>query len=653
MSFHYRDVQHGYIHPHLTDPLTYSLEARLSGDHPMVWREPEIDGDRVTFHYWQPLILDGYRSWNFVQVWETWWPIERERHGTTYHGLARLIEVEMPDAWKRGFQVMVNNGFGPNGGSREGVKSYSSGFRRPAHEVVDFSGEANRQVFFQSPKPPRRGAGYHPSHDCLQSSPLLFFNWETGSLTITARSLYYYCANNSASYIEQGADGVWPNLAWDLGTASRRTAVETVEYLYAGNPEQPLPQRYMNARFEALGDVSRRYGLQDDVPAATAHETVGEVAKSGGLEPFAEEWLERLKETGIDGFYVFRDFWFGESESVDEATRTDPGYGVNPDLKRFCDRFREAGYKIGHWTRPEVAKTSITMALSERYPTATVYGANRSCQYPPIAPGLEAEGMPVVRKHPEWIRCQRDGSHPVKTAYEWVPMSMASGWWDEVTWPTIWMSAQLGFDMTLTDGAFGGLSGVDYAPMRAGMAEGAIPCQPFWWRVFRSMAHVGLKNFGECTLGWKGGFVNCTGDGDEHYLWMFGASCIWANRHLLTPEVLHRLFQVYCGTEAGRLLAPGHEREHAVCRYASRFFREYGSPEWIELRDLTRGEEREVTGSVAESPVAGFATRITEADTYSLKVTPWTWTDAVWHYSDGRSVTYPAFDRIDWKIEQV
>ncbi|MCL2700404.1 MAG: hypothetical protein FWE88_01775, partial [Phycisphaerae bacterium] len=243
----YRDVQWDMLHPWITDPMTLPQDRDNHGA-PMRWFEPQIDGDRVTFHYWLPIQARGYRYWTYVQVWETWWPIQRERHGTTWRGLARLVEVEMLESLKDGYQVMLNNGFGPNG-SRKGVTSYGAGFRNPGREIVDFSGDKNIGVVFQGPKPPRQGYGYHPTHDSLQGSPLIFYDWSTGSMTITARSLYYHCANNSSSYIEQGIDGVWPNLAWDCTIAGKRTAVDTVEYLYTGDVSQPLPQRFVNARF--------------------------------------------------------------------------------------------------------------------------------------------------------------------------------------------------------------------------------------------------------------------------------------------------------------------------------------------------------------------------------------------------------------------
>ena len=30
---------------------------------------------------------------------------------------------------------------------------------------------------------------------------------------------------------------------------------------------------------------------------------------------------------------------------------------------------------------------------------------------------------------------------------------------------------------------------------------------------------------------------------------------------------------------------------------------------------------------------------------------PWTWGDVVWHYDDGTSVVYPAYDKVDWTKE--
>jgi len=213
-------------------------------------------------------------------------------------------------------------------------------------------------------------------------------------------------------------------------------------------------------------------------------------------------------------------------------------------------------------------------------------------------------------------------------------------------WPTLWMSRQLGFDWLLMDGGFAGMSGVDYQPMRLGKARSAVACQPYWWRMFRTMHAIGMRQFGECTVGWKGAFVSLAGAGDEHYLWMYQAGLIWGNYELAQPPQLHKLFQLYVGS--------GREREPdkltaAVCRYGSKFIHDHRPPDWIELKDLRQGEQTDLTVDVAESPVAGGPTRITKDNKLTIKVRPWTWTDVVWHYDDGTQAVYPAYDKIDWE----
>jgi len=641
----YKDAQFGLPHPHIGDPMTLSLQA-YNHDARVQWYPPTVDGDRVTVHYAQPITALGYRAWTFVVVWETWWPIERDRHGTVYHGLARLVEVEMPSVLTWGYQVMLNNGFGP-GGSRQGVVSYSSGFRSPGAEVVDFSGDRNRQVCFQHPKLPRQ-SGYHPNQDCLQSSPLIFYDWGTGSLTIAARSLYYHCAQASASYIEQGADGVWPNLAWDLGAAGRRTAVDTVEYLYTAEMQQPLPQRYSNARFEALGDVSLRMGVQDRIVATASEQHLGEITRSGGPVPYAERYIKALADEGVGAFgAAFHDTWLSNPYIVDERYVLDPDYAENTALRAMCDALRGAGYAVGYWYRPEVVKTSLVNVLSERLPANNGFYHTHGVaerQIPDATERLTLHGIPLVRENSHWIRRQRDGAWPTGTPYQWVPMSMASAWWDRVMWPTLVTSRRLGFSYVLQDGGFGGLSGVDYSPMLDGRAAQAVPCQPFWWRLFRSAHQAGIDLIGECTVGWKGGFVNLAGDGDQYRLWMFQCSLMYDARALSAPTHVHQLYQLYNSQRSD-------SGDAAVRRYARRFYAANPPPDWVEMLDLRPLPPVDVTAKVASSPVAGGATRASEADTVSGTVRPWTWGDAVWHYADGRRVVYPAYEDIDWSKE--
>ena len=669
----YRDVQSGRPHPYLTDPMTLPLGERHH-DAPPRWHPPQIDGDRVTFHYSLPLVALGYRAWTYVLVWETWWPIERDRHGCTYHGLARLIEVEMPSALNLGYQVMLNNGFGP-GGSRRGVVYYGTGFREPGREIVDFSGDggspraarslapgqtasdrqavANQQVIFQSPKPPRRGSGYHPDHDCLQASPLLFYDWGKGSLTISARSLYYRCANNSSSYIEQGADGVWPNLAWDMALAGQRTAVDTVEYLSTADTAQPLPQRYLNARFEVYGGVSRRMGVQDSLGAVAMDAPHSQIQGEGGPLPFAEKYARKFEGSGIDVIAMYHDIWHSFPIEVDDAYRFDEQHDCNPALKAMCGRLRAAGFQPGFWFRPEFTRTSLANALSSRIPEPETYYGYGMAKYPEVIPLLKARGIPLFRQHPNWVRRARDGSWPYNTPYQWVPMSLATEWWDRIIWPSLWMSARLGFTRVLVDGGFGGFQGVDYAPMLEGKASGAVACQPYWWRFWRSMNHVGIRMFGECTVGWTGGAVSAGGAGDECYQWLFSLGWyIGCGKALQTPELAHRTFQLYNSNrgDAGGAWPEG-LRGAAVRRYARRFYEGNPPPDWIELKDLRQGEPVELTAKVGESPVAGGGTRTTDQEAVTTQVRPWTWSDVIWHYEDGRQVVYPASDKIDWSKE--
>lgn len=618
--------------PHVTDPMTLPHDVRHH-DARLVWQPPRVDGDRVTFHYWLPLETMRYRAWTYVLVWETWWPIERDRRGCRYHGLARLVEVQMPSALTRGYQVMLNNGFGP-GSSREGVVSYSTGFREPGREIVDFSGDRNRQVVFQSPKPPRRGGGYHPNQDSLQGSPLVFYDWRAGSLTIAARSLYCHCTNSSASYVEQGADGVWPNLAWDLAAAGKRTAVDTIEYLYTSDVTQPLPQRFLNARFEVYGDVSRRMGVQRELGAIAMDTPHSQIAGQGGPLPFAEKHLKKLTGQGIDVVAMYHDAWHAVPVTVDDAYRLDERHDCNPQLKAMCDRFRAAGLESGFWFRPEFAKTSLPNALSETIPTAKTYYGYDMAKYPNVVALLGERGIPLFRENTGWVRRRRDGDWPKVTPYQWVPMSLATGWWDRVMWPTLRMSARLGFRRVLVDGGFGGLQGVDYAPMLAGRAAGAVPCQPYWWRMWRTMHLLGIRMFGECTVGWKGGNVAVGGAGDEHYAWMFQMGWyVCGRRSPRTPRFAHRLYQLY-NSNRGDMGSP------AVRRYAMRFHAKNRAPDWIELKDLRQGEPVDVT----DTPAA-------KDDAPKRRIRPWTWGDVVWHYDDGASVVYPAHERIDWEKE--
>ena len=642
----YRDLQFGVTHPHITDPITLPL-SRSNNDARPRWLGTEVDGNRVTLHYSLPIALFGYRSWTNVEVFETWWPLERDRHGAVYHGLARLVEVVMPSVVKEGYQVMLNNGFGP-GGSRVGVSSYNTGFREPGAEIVDFSPDENRQVFFQGSIPARQGYGYHPNGNSLQASPLIFYNWESGCMTITARSLYYHCSNNSASYIQQGADGVWPNLAWDLAISGTRTPVDTVEYLYTSEVVQPLPQRYINAHLEALNNVSRRMGVQDTMSDAYSYANMTQIKSSGGPEAFADIWIANLQGKGVGSISMYHDTWQACPCTVDPAWLNDEKFAANPSLKAMTAKLLAAGLHSGFWFRPEFCMTSIpTMLSSPMRATEGYYHGIEWMSYP--EPGetniAKDEALLVIRNHPEWIRRQIDAAWPTGTSYQWIPMSLASGWWDEIMWPALHMSATLGYDRVLTDGGFGGMQGVDYAPMLAGNSATAVPCQPYWWRYFRTLQALGIRQFGECTGGWIGANTSVGGPDDLNHLWLYqGGSIVFAAQFLKTPEALHRAYQLYnnCWNDL--------PAASAVRRYASKIYQENPAPDWIELHNLRQDDPVEVKQTTGSLP--GRPGRATPEQPYIYTVRPWVWDNVTWHYADGRTVGYPAYQTINWEAQE-
>ncbi len=638
----YHDVQYGTAHPHITDPLTLPL-SRVGNDARPRWLGAAVDGNRVTVHYTLPLSMLGYRSWTNVEVWETWWPLTRDRHGAVYHGLARLVEVALPSIVKDGYQVMLNNGFGPDG-SRVGVVSYNTGFREPAGEVVDFSPAENRQVYFQGQIPARQGYGYHPDGNSLQASPLIFYDWGTGGLTITARSLYYHAANNSASYIAQGADGVWPNLAWDLAASGTRTPVDTVEYLYTADTAQPLPQRYINARLETLHAVSARMGVQDSLKVSNIASSLGNIVHKGGPVPFANATLKELNGKGINAVAMYHDTWQACPVANEPAWRFDPAYRANPALAAMCDRFHATGVHVGFWFRPEFCMTSIPTAFSTPMLASEQYyhSIEWSSYPPPTETRVAREGaLTEIRDHPEWIRRQRDGSWPTGTAYQWIPMSLTSDWWDTIMWPALHTSAALGFDCVLTDGGFGGMQGVDYAPVLAGKTDTAVPCQPYWWRYFRTLHALGIRQFGECTCGWLGAITSVGGVTDAQNVWMFsGGSLVFSAQMLKTPEALHQAYQLYNSCWSDLPAA------NAVRRYAVAMYEKNPAPDWIELHNLRRGDPVTVTQTTGALP--GQPLRATPEQPYTYTTRPWTWDGATWHYNDGHTVDYPAYGAVDW-----
>jgi hypothetical protein len=641
--------QVGTKHPYITSPHTLALGGKVQPH----WFDVQVDGDRVTFHYAMPIAALGSDARTFVEFWETWWPIERERWGTKYHGLARLIEVKVPDPLCNGYQVMVNNGFGPAGGMNERVIAYDSGFRHPAVEVVDFSDpDANTFMRFHHAKVPRTGNRYHPNQDCFQSHPLIFLEWDrpdsNGTLTVSLRSLYYHAHQMPSSYVEQGHAGVWPNIAWDMHIAGQRTAVDTVEYLYSGDTgAQPLPQRYLNARWETLYTVAERMGVQKAVGGARKIQRAPHIANKGGIEPFLDYAAQLYQGSGIDAVGMYHDQWLANPAVGDPRYRRDPDFGRNPELSRVNRKLKQMGLSPGFWFRPEYLKTGYATALMRSIPAFEPYyhthGA-RDRQIPDPTPYLKEHGIPEIREHPHRIRRTRDGTFPERPPYGWVATSMASDWMDRVIWPALWTGSELGYEWLLQDGGQGGFEGVDYGPMLDGQAETALPMQPYWWKLFRWYEQLDLKMIGECCAGFPGGYTNLGGDGDEHLIWMLHASTYAGDFD--QPEHQHRLHQLYNTTMGAR---PS-DKMAPVERFASKFYQQHDPPLWIELVNLRQADQPvTVSTRLKQGPADGRTDGgIGQNVGDELTFKPWIWDQVIWHYADGTSVVYPSFNDVDW-----
>jgi len=215
------------------------------------------------------------------------------------------------------------------------------------------------------------------------------------------------------------------------------------------------------------------------------------------------------------------------------------------------------------------------------------------------------------------------------------------------------MSKKLGFDYLLLDGGFAGMQGVYYGPMLAGKTGTAVPAQPYWWRLFRSMHYLDIGLFGECTTGWVGNTSNAK-DEDKNYLWMFSLGTIWGSSALRdNPETLHKIHQLYNGLPRNGMPRLQPSNTDPVRRYARKFYAQHAVPEWIELKNLRMGEPLEISVAIGRAPISGEDS-LADTDvgeTTQRTIRPWVWDDVVWHYSDGTSVVYPAYDQIDWNAE--
>jgi hypothetical protein len=273
--------------------------------------------------------------------------------------------------------------------------------------------------------------------------------------------------------------------------------------------------------------------------------------------------------------------------------------------------------------RPEFVKTSPQNAFSKEGFVTRYWGYDQQ-KFPPTTERNATVGLPEIRVHPEWVRCGRTGEFPQSAPYNWMPMSLASGWWDEMMWPMLRMSARLGMNAIFVDGGFGALGGVDYRPLVDKRRNTAVPNQPYWWRFWRQAYQLGLPVYGECMVGWGGGNDFGVADiTDLQFPWIYTLSSINSQTtpgyRAITPRFRHALYQVYGTIDISGYLASEVEPENQkkLIAFHKQFLAKHGEPDSLRFVNLRRGE-----------------------------LVPWLYDGVLWQYADGREVRYPGYEDI-------
>ncbi len=588
--------------------------------------------DRITFHYTIPLKFGEAESFTRVQVWETWFPVERDMFGTKFTGLNRRLELELPSYFNHGYSVCLNDGFGING-SCEGATTYDLQWATPfldevhwtsTEDIVAHAGCSKVITSQRGRFKPRNTGMFHPTPFALQVHPYLFINFEAGTYLIAARR-YYNCINYlQSNYVARGKDGIWPNLMVDCSVAGERYSVETFEYLFCDDTTLRPPQLYVDASMYFRRRLAHLYQLNPyltafDYDMEQLHLPRGDRAPYENLAEFVEWGRKRAhlsQEAGMDLVSECYQLWFTSPYLVEEEIFGNRDHPVNRAIARYAHEFRKREISFATWVRPEFIKTSTPNALSTRFTLR--YDGYESQLAPPAMERIEKRGLPRVREHPEWLRTGRDGRLPnihMHTAYRWTPVSLKGSWYEEVLLPTLRTMKDLGVNVLFQDGGFSAMSGVDYT---GGRAEAVMP---YYWRWFQDAARLGLSVHGELPMGWGNNSLPTPTEADVKDTWALVHSSIrlgetrWAG-----PRLRHMIHSLY----GAALLCLDNEPQHGeVARFCQEFVRRNGHPDRVVLEGL-RWAYLDASGR--RSAVRG-----------------WIWDDVYWEYRDGRRVKYPSY----------
>ena len=330
------------------------------------------------------------------------------------------------------------------------------------------------------------------------------------------------------------------------------------------------------------------------------------------MAAYGDSFGKKLAARGIDNLITSQEFWL-TSPYVTPELMHEFNHPTNQALAAFNANLKKHGVAAGFWFRPETVTTTRGVLFSDRFCKSTYFGYQL---FPKVSERLEDVGIPLVRNNKQWLRkCRGDryidelADRPEKplTAYSWTPMSMHSGWYDEVIYPTFKMAQRLGYTTSFFDGGFGAITGVDYAGGRA------TAVQPYWTRLIRTACHFGVPPVGECGIG--AGVLFCFSPSSEarhgKRAWMFaGCPLMCGGRRNTTEEWMHKLHQLYAAPFQAENNTP---RAHA---FAKDFLKQHGAPRRVVLDGL-------------------------RPDNAEGETDNWVWDRVLWELANGKRVEYP------------
>jgi hypothetical protein len=614
-------------HPAMPPPINLDYHKRDRQLAPL-WVGWSTNGNRVIFEYRIPLSGPGipqgtaHDVWIWATVWETWSAVNRNLSGSDYQGLVRKIELDVPSYYRDGYSVCLNDGFGVNG-SCDGATTYELHWSDQGQTtLVETRWEKGKDT--KGLGRPRGSSGFHPTAQAMQVSPFLFAHFPQGTLLIAPRHYYYSATYAWRDYAAQGKDGLWPNFAIDVALSGQRAPVESFEYLWNSSTNLAAPQLYMDASLHYRRNLADLYQLNRNLASldyawdywgpgdrALAAKTRAESLEI--LKNWARETAEKASQAGADELGGAHELWFSSPYTISDSVRLDPNEPLSRAIAEVTRAFAAKGIRFGYWVRPEFVKQALPNVLSTHF--FTTYGGYHRQFYPPAMSRIEKEGVPLIRQHPEWIRIGRSCKYPLRTPYNWTPMSLtAPGWYDQVVYPDLAMMKALGVSSVFQDGGFSDMAGVDYT------GGHARPVQPYYWRYYQDMARLGLDLNGECPTGWASCNWGTPIPQDMKALWAMIGTTYRGNRdgsafRWHTAEMRHKSHQLYVGCYLNLDGGPEHAK---TARFGQRFLKEHGHPDRVFLENLrwdkTAGE--------------------------------WVWEKVWWEYVNGRRVRYPEFNEL-------